>query len=264
LKLLRDNFDKTLKLYQDAVAPFEQLRTKIEAQLVRITMISQVEKALSARFNARGYSRHNAVAQIMMLQDWGLGNRWMTGEVSRIATDEPLNPFFQYVAHRRDSKASMVPLINQECPSDGRDPPHLRKQWSWERDTKEKEWRGTMYWDCLFISAAYTEAGKPPADDDSTEDTLRKILGAALDAVNAAQAVAQAALQQVLDLVNNPGGTVRRDVEKKIDELKHPVETAKQKVDDLTDVAKHPDVVIKKPGETLQKLSPVPLPKSPF
>jgi hypothetical protein len=254
-QLLRDNFDKALKVYQDTVAPAEQLSTKIKAQIVRISMISQLEKALSARFDARGYSRHNAVAQIMMLQDWGLGNRWMTGEISRIATDEePLNPFFQYVAHRRDSKASMLPLINHECLSEGFDHPHLRKQWCWERDTADKAWTGTMYWDCLFISAAYTEAGKPPDDDNSTEDGLRKILRAALDGANAAQEAAQAALQEVINLVNNPGATVGHELERMVDQLKHPVETAKQKVDNLQDVVKHPDQIAKDPVGTLKKL----------
>jgi hypothetical protein len=254
LKLLRDHFDQALKVYQDAVGPVEKLRTKIEALILRNSMFSQLEKAVSARLDARGYSRHNAVAQIMMLQDWGLGNRWMTGAVSRIATEEPLNPFFQYVAHRRDSKAGMLPLIAQECPSEGRDPAHHREQWSWERDTNDKEWKDTMYWDCLFIAAAYRETGKPPPDDDSTEDALRKIFSAALDALNAAQAGAQSALQEIVKLVSNPGGVARREVEQKVEELKHPVEAAKQRLDNVKDVAQHPQQAVTNPVWTLRKL----------
>jgi hypothetical protein len=256
LKLLRDHFDHALKVYQDAVEPAEKLRTKIEAQIVRISMFSQLEKSLSARLNARGYSRHNAVAQIMMMQDWGLGNRWMTGEVSRIANppEEPLNPFFLYVAHRRDSKAGMLPLIAQECPSEGRDPPHLRGQWSWERDTKDKEWKDTMYWDCLFIAAAYKEQTKPPSDDDSTEDALRKLFSKALEALNEAQAAAQTALQEVVSFVSNPGKVARQEVEKKVEEMKNPLGAAKQKVEAVKEVVKHPDDAVKHPIETLKKL----------
>jgi hypothetical protein len=128
LKLLRDNFDDALRAYEDAVRPIEQLRTQVFASAVRTLLMAQIEKALSARFNDRGFSRHNALVQIMMLQDWGLGIRWMSSEATRVAKDEPLNPFFQYVAYRRQNKASMLPLILDECPSKTTDRDHLRRQ----------------------------------------------------------------------------------------------------------------------------------------
>jgi hypothetical protein len=195
LKLLRNNFDKALKTYQDLVAPIEQLRTKIEAQVVRTLMLPQIEKALSAHFNDRGYSRHNALVQIMMLQDWGLGSGWMSSETGRVANSEPLNPFFQYVADRRGSKESMLPLIRDECPSETTDHQHLRAQWSWERDTDKKEWVETMYWDCLFVAAAYEEKGGPPPDDESTEGPLSRALNEAIKAA----AEAQKTVEEVLE-----------------------------------------------------------------
>jgi hypothetical protein len=213
LKLLRQNFDKALAAYEDAVAPIEALRTQIEAQAVRSLMLAQIVATVTAHLNARGYSRHNAVVQIMMLQDWGLGKPWMSDAVTAIVKpeEEPLNPFFQYVANRRTNKESMLQLIHDECPADARDLQRLRTQWSWERNTNEKAWLNKMYWDCLFIAAAYTEKQGPPPDDNSTENALRSALDQLIKQVEEAQKVVEQALTQITDLlgdVTNPGNII--------------------------------------------------------
>jgi hypothetical protein len=242
LKLLRDNFENLLEAYQGAVAPIEKLRTQIEAEAVRAAALVQIEKTVSELVAARGFSRHNGLVQIMMLQDWGLGKSWMSKVAERIAADEPLNPFFQYVAHRRESKASMLPLILPECPSEATDQPHLRSQWAWERDSNGKAWLNTMYWDCLYIGAAYLDPGGTPKDDDSSETALRQLLDQAIAAASAAQAAAEAALKPITDLANNPVAAVGAEVQKNIDDVK--------------DVAEHPDQAAKHPGETIEKLNP--------
>ncbi|WP_407156341.1 hypothetical protein [Bradyrhizobium sp. STM 3557] len=201
LKLLRDKFDKALKAYEDAVAPIEKLRTTIEAEAVLALTIPQIDSTIAAKVNGRGFSRHNALVQIMILQDWGLGKRSMSDVASRIADEEPLNPFFQYVAKRRSSKDSMLPLITKECPDQEADVPHLRSQWSWERDSTEEAWKNTMYWDCLFIAAMYTEMGLTPPDRDSNESALRVMLAGAIKHAQEAEAVADAALKEIEDLL---------------------------------------------------------------
>jgi hypothetical protein len=130
LKLMRDNFDKALKAYEDATATAEQLRTKLLAGLIRQANLVQIEKALTARLNQRGYARHNALLQIMMLQDWGLGTNLMSSMAKDLANEEPANPFFQYVAHRREGKPGMLPVILRECPNEKTDPKGNRSQWS--------------------------------------------------------------------------------------------------------------------------------------
>jgi hypothetical protein len=168
-------------------------------------MLAQIKSTLSLKLNGPGFSRHNAFVQIMILQDWGLGRQWMSSAVSDVAKKEPLNPFFQYVAHRRTSKASMLPLIDKECPSNEKeDNPHRRWQWSWERDTKGKEWVNTMYWDCLFIAAMYAEKQGPPPDGDSGKKWLRAQLDKLIGEASKRQADAQAALKKITDWKENP------------------------------------------------------------
>jgi hypothetical protein len=257
LKLLRDNFDKALKAYQDAVAPIEELRTRIEAEAVRALMLSQIEATLSAKFNDRGFSRHNALVQIMILQDWGLGKSWMSDAADQIADNEPLNPFFQYVAHRRSNKSSMLPLIGAECPNETTDTNHLRRQWSWERDTDKKEWNNTMYWDCVFISAMYREGGTTPPDDDSTENALRAALLQAINLANAALATTQGSLQAITDLlaeVTNPVDAAKKKIDEAVDAVKNPGQAVQRKIDDAKDIVQHPGQVITNPGGVIRKL----------
>jgi hypothetical protein len=259
LKLLRDNFDKALKAYEDAIAPIEELRTRVEAEAVRALMLAQIEATLSAKLNDRGFSRHNALVEIMILQDWGLGKSWMSNAAGQIADNEPLNPFFQYVAHRRSNKDSMLPLIGTECPNEATDTNHLRRQWSWERDTAKKEWNNTMYWDCLFIAAMYREKGAPPPDDDSTENALRAALIQAINLANAALATTQGSLKAITDLLaeaTNPVDAAKKKIDEAVDAAKNPGQTVQKKVDDARDTLSHPGQAITHPVETIRRLNP--------
>ena len=217
LKELRGNFDKALKAYQDATAIVEQLRAKVTAMEIRRSNLVQIEKTLTARLNARGYSRHNALVQIMMLQDWGEGTSKMSGAADDLATNEPENPFFQYVAHRRKNKAAMLSDIDV-CPTAGNDPKGSRSQWSWERDTSEKAWVNTMYWDCLFIAAMYLDKAATPPDDNSTEDTLRGLLDDAIKAAAQPRQATETTLKGITDMiaqVNAPPAKVLENALKK-------------------------------------------------
>jgi hypothetical protein len=209
LKLLRDNFEKVLKAYEDVIEPIEQLRVKLEALAVRSLLLAQLDQTLAADFNKRGFPRHNAMVRIMMLEDWDLHMDIMNG-ARNVANDEPLNPFFQYVAHRHLTKASMLPLIvgdivkKQEgaCPIDYMtDHPHIRYQWSWERDSTEKAWINTMYRDCLFIAAMYNEKQLPLAPLEESEGSLRARLDQTIKAAEELRKNAEAALKRLTDLI---------------------------------------------------------------
>ena len=265
LKFLRDNFDRALKAYEDAIAPIEQLRTKIEAEAVLALMIPQIKAAISAKVNDRGFSRHNALVQIMILQDWGLGKHWMTEKVNDVANDEPLNPYFQYVAKRRSNKDSMLPLIAKECPDEAPDVRHPRRQWSWERDTAKEEWKTNMYWDCLFIAAMYRENSSIPPDDDSTENALRALLADAIKVVQEAEAQVKAALEQIEDLLKkvNPVATIKENLDALKDAATHPGDALEKKVDEVKDVINNPGEAAKDPVGTAQKVIPIPGPKIP-
>lgn len=243
LKALRDNFEKALKAYEDAIEPIDLLRTKLAAEVVQRQNLPQIEKALSGQFNDRGFPRHNALLQIMMLQDWGSGTNWMSSVAKSAVESEPLNPFFQYVAHRRSNKDSMLPLILAECPSAAMDliHPHLRRQWSWERDTAKKEWTDTMYWDCMFIAAMYTANDTTPPDDNSTEESLRSELKKALEDFSDKLGKAQHLLKQIIALMD-PTNPV---IESFRNELEHPdpLGRTEQILNQLRDLP-HPGKVI--------------------
>lgn len=244
LKAIRDNFDNALEAHEKAVAPIEALRTRIEAVAVQALSLAQIEKAISARVNNRGYSRHNAMVMIMALQEWGLGSAGMSSEALRLAADEPQNPFFQYVAHRRQSKASMVPLILAECPS-RKDPMAHRFQWAWERDTAEQAWLKTMYWDCIFAANLALEDRAYPADAAApAEAALRQQLAVLISQAQEAQKLAEQFLEQIRGLA--------KIVEKPIDALKDAVE---QKANEI----KENPAAILTPGAA-PKSSPIPLP----
>jgi hypothetical protein len=214
-------------------------------------------ESITALVNGRGFSRHNAMVQIMMLQDWGLGKSWMSSIANNIANEEPQNPFFQYVAHRRESKASMLPLIvHNECPSEASDHPHLRSEWAWERDTRDQKWKDTMYWDCIFIAAAYEETGSTPPDDNSTENSLRQALNQAIKLANAAQQGANEALKKITDLLHDPVGTLGKEIGQQANQIKkdiqNPVAAVQQKANDVRHDVTHPGDALSHPGDTIR------------
>lgn len=204
LKLLRDNFDTALRAYEDAIAPIEALRTRVIALQIELLHLSQFEAAFSTIVNNPGFSRHNAMLQIMALEDWSYGMAWMHDRAVKIAEIEPLNPFFQYVAHRRSNKEPMLPLILSQCPSPANDTYFKRHQWAWERETAEEAWRESMLWDCLFIASLYREEGGPPLSS-LNEDLANALsqLTAAIELANSSRSGVETQLAAIDALVNN-------------------------------------------------------------
>jgi hypothetical protein len=193
-----------------------------------------------------------------------MGRRWMSEIVNGIADIEPLNPFFQYVAHRRSTKEGVLPQIFKEdvCPSSAKtDPLNPRRQWSWERDTAEKAWINRMYWDCLFIASMYKDETVPPADDESMEDVVRKALDDAMAPIPKRLQDAQAALQKIIGLkdalpnpVSDPIGTAQKVGEEAI---KKGDEAIKKGEEVLHDAGTKLNDAAKGAGKTLDKLSPL-------
>ncbi|WP_170331093.1 hypothetical protein [Ruegeria arenilitoris] len=213
LKLLRDNFDEALRAYEEAIAPVEALRTQIIGLQVELLHLSQLEAGLSAILNDPGFSRHNAVLQIMTLEDLGYGMDWMHDQAVKIAEKEPLNPFFQYVATRRGNKNAMLPLILSQCPSSDNNKFFKRHQWAWEREPEEQAWKESMLWDCLFIASLYKEQNGPP--NGISQDYLSRLhgqLGAMLLSAEINRARAEELLlelQGLIDKLDDPEGLLR-------------------------------------------------------
>lgn len=263
LELLRKNFDKALAAYQKAVEPLEQLRTKLEAELVETLLISQLEKTISARVNDRGYSRHNALVGIMMLEDWGLGRKWMNAEARRVAKDEPLNPFFQFVAYRKESRQRMLADILEECPAESSDKRRLRRQWSWERDTSKREWLDTMYWDCSFVGRMYLEQGSPSTKENTAETALRQAFGAELKKVAELHNRAAEALEKIRKLIKDPGKTLVDEGKKAIQDLEDKAKQLKEKPLEAV-TPQIPEKPLEKPVETIKEvLKPPPILRPP-
>jgi hypothetical protein len=214
LAQLRDAFDKALKAYQNAIAPIEALRTQLEASIVQDLALAQLHETIAALINARGYSRHNALAQIMMLEDWDLGRHWMNDAARSIANNEPLNPFFQFVAFRRENRDAMLTDILQDCP-DASTEHRLRREWAWERDSRERAWDNTVYWDCLFVARMYLEPGAPAIHDDFDESGLRAALAGLIATASQKEQELRDALKKITD-IKVPG--VKVDTKITIDE----------------------------------------------
>jgi hypothetical protein len=173
-----------LRSLDKATAEVEMLKTAYEARMVRNTAISQLEASISTAVNKRGYSRHNAMLRIMMFQDWGYGKSWMTKVAVNAATQEPKNPFFQYVAFRDNVKKRRELIwrqIEANCPASDSIPAtyNARVQWAWERDTLSKKWPDematTMYWDCIFAALLYQDKKSVKVTDDAQPGKLRAI-----------------------------------------------------------------------------------------
>ncbi|TPL20969.1 hypothetical protein FJ945_19685 [Mesorhizobium sp. B2-4-9] len=198
IEIVENVFNESLRVYESAVAPVEALKTMLEAKLVEALLIEQIRATFSAKVNARGYSRHNALVRVMLLEDMGLGADWMDDIVKDIAKDEPANPFFQYVAFRRTNKAPMLDLILKECPSTEKDAHNRRTQWSWERDSAKAEWVNTMYWDCLFASRVYLETRFVPSNQKYiTNDLAMAALGSAVAKLQDLRKLVEIALEQL-------------------------------------------------------------------
>lgn len=107
----------------------------------------------SATINSLGYPLHLAAVQILLLQKLGIKSDAATAAARMVASRQPNNPFFRYLADGPTS--AVVELVLSQCPNRNA-PSGIRLQWSWEREESEQAWLNSMYWDCLFMANLLT------------------------------------------------------------------------------------------------------------
>lgn len=101
-----------------------------------------------ALLNDLGFSLHLAAAKVFLLERAGITSVDVRAAAVALAYRQPKNPFFLYLAEGPTQKVQE--LVLNLCPTPAL--PSKRKfQWAWERDTDEKAWLDSMYWDCIFM-----------------------------------------------------------------------------------------------------------------
>jgi hypothetical protein len=140
-------------------------KEKFEA-LTRVTM-HQAEflNYISAYVNSDGPPRQDVAYAAYLLKKYGgLTSSNVDSAAKIVASKEPENAFFEYVAHGPTQlMLQQILSINgiQKCPPKTADKDHPRTSWIWEsvdRQTKPgkvQPWVETMYWDCIFVGNLY-------------------------------------------------------------------------------------------------------------
>lgn len=200
LKLKRDEFDKLMSAYESAISEAEKVRSKIDQALLKDARLAQIMTELNLLINAKGYSRHNTLVDILTLQLTGNGSKQLQSLAAKIAAEEPANPFFRYVASRGSDSTEPLSIVLNECPSETEEP-HSRSQWAWEREQSEAAWKNSMYWDCIFIARVWIK--NDPLPEESGKNNFFE----------------QAALDHYYTLLNNLAQT-KQLVEQVIDQMK--------------------------------------------
>lgn len=103
----------------------------------------------SAVVNDTGYPMHLAATEIFLMRAGGHDSDALQIASSVLATREPENPFFAYLAQGRTQK--IKEMLIEKCPTPEK-PSRARHQWSWERAAADRAWEESMYWDCIFMA----------------------------------------------------------------------------------------------------------------
>lgn len=103
-------------------------------------------------FASEGYPKHLVAVELLIHQyvgDWSLS---FQNSANRLASNQPHNPFFEYVANGPTMKAAQ--LVLDKCP---REQPIRSNDWAWQRDESEKAWSRSKGWDCIFMVNLLTQ-----------------------------------------------------------------------------------------------------------
>jgi hypothetical protein len=154
-------FKQALTLAQQA----DDAKEKLETLTRVIGHQAEFLNLISSYVNKSGPARQDVAYAAFLLKKYG---GFTTPDVAAaaevVASKEPENAFFEYVAHGPTPlMLQQILLINgiQKCPSKVSDFPHVRDSWIWETEDRQTEdgkpqpWVETMYWDCLFVGNLY-------------------------------------------------------------------------------------------------------------
>jgi hypothetical protein len=116
---------------------------------------------INSIINDEGFPLHDIAVTVYLLRKFGSANAVETQLAANIAHERANeeNAFFEFVAYGPTTAVNRK--IVQTCPSKQNDVPHAKFQWIWERQDISETAKKTMYWDCLFIAAAFMKGDYP-------------------------------------------------------------------------------------------------------
>ncbi|MFG1340922.1 hypothetical protein [Xanthobacter autotrophicus] len=104
---------------------------------------------LSSAVNEPGFPRHLVGVEIMLFRMVGRGSPTVDRAAQILASLQPDNPFFQYLA------GSQPELVAEQllklAPKQESELPKEKVDWAWQRDTADKAWEKSNLWDFVFM-----------------------------------------------------------------------------------------------------------------
>jgi len=99
-----------------------------------------------------GFQQHLVAVELYLRREMNTWNDTLQQAANKLASRQPENPFFEYIAHGATKKAAASTL--KYCPTKR---PTPAKQWWPQRDIAEKAYLNSMGWDCIFLVNLLTQ-----------------------------------------------------------------------------------------------------------
>jgi hypothetical protein len=112
-----------------------------------------------ARLNDLDYPLHLAAVELFLQTKMQAKGVLLPFAKETFYERDNQNPFFAYLAGKTAVARSLIlkepapQCPTRESPSSGEP-----QQWSWERPSSKREWRHSMYWDCIFMANILSKA----------------------------------------------------------------------------------------------------------
>lgn len=102
--------------------------------------------SLQSAFAPEGYQLHLVGVEILLYQASGHFSPKLREATEKLVQREPLNPFYEYLAHGATHRAAQLTLSKCSLKE-----PVKKTQWAWQRTDSEGAWKDSMGHDCLFM-----------------------------------------------------------------------------------------------------------------
>lgn len=205
LDVLSPKFAEMLRVLERKFDKLEEDRIRLNTLIRASSDSAGIIARLNAVVNDPGYSRHSvAVSSYILLKYGGVPPSGSALQAARsVATQEPKNAFFEYVAHGATDK--MLRNILDGCRASGNVSEHPRFQWIWERADNDpsKPKDHLMYWDCLFTARLYL-SGPLPASNLPGLPLMQALFQAERAAFEAGKKEADTLVKMVKDFKKHP------------------------------------------------------------
>lgn len=124
---------------------------RLRGYLASFEEIGEFITSLNSRFNEPGFSQHLVAVEIMLKQASHGESAELKEMAKRLAdkSENSGNAFLSNLAGKR--REDIVQQVLDRCPSPAALPEPPLHQWQWERDTLDKAWLHSCYWDCIFM-----------------------------------------------------------------------------------------------------------------